>query len=122
MREILFRAKLKSTGRWVQGDLVRLRDGPKAIPHIYGHGEVVSETVGQYTGLTDIVGCRIFEGDIVEYMSEYGQIAYQDGEAMFGIVFDTWCTDFDHVYRSSVEVIGNIHDNPELLEGGDDGN
>ncbi len=53
MREILFRGKTKNTNEWVYGDLVRLKDGNKEIPHIYGFGEVIPETIGQFTGLYD---------------------------------------------------------------------
>ena len=77
------------------------------------------ETVGQYTGLTDKNGKRIFEGDVVEYGEEFGKIAYHNSEAMFAMEFDIWCTDFDHIYPREVEVIGNIHDNPELIGGGE---
>ena len=49
---------------------------------------------------------------------EYGQIAYHENEAMFVVQFDTWLTNFDHMYGKNLEVIGNIHDNPELFKGG----
>ena len=97
MREILFRTKRVDNGEWVCGKL--------------------TITAGQYTGLTDKNGKKIFEGDIVEYKEEYGEIAYDDKQAMFIVQFDTWCTDFDHIYPYELEIIGNIHDNPELLEG-----
>lgn len=72
MREILFRGKMKyengalKKGDWVEGHFVELIDGTTAIPHIYGYGEVFRETVGQYTGVTDINGVDVFEGDIIK--------------------------------------------------------
>ncbi len=122
MCEILFRGKRKNTGEWVYGDLVRLKDGGKSIPHIYGYGEVIPETVGQYTGLTDKNGKRIFEGDIV--FTEHGSIHEEDGNAViewdedtarFVVKWDGLICDFDNFYGHDLEVIGNIHDNPELL-------
>ena len=119
MREILFRGK-DFLGKWVQGDYVHynLSSGKTiAIIMVWGKrsDEVAPKTVGQYIGLTDKNGKKIFEGDIVEYKEEYGQITYSESEAMFMVKFDTWCTDFDHIYGSDLEVVGNIIDNPELL-------
>lgn len=133
MREILFRGKTL-TGEWAEGAYYKQEE-------FYGDSEdasiiitsketldydqalffsvVISETVGQYTGLCDKIGRKIFEGDIVYYASEeeYGHIAYSEDDAMFMVNFDTWCTDFDHLYGKELEVVGNIHDSPELLGG-----
>lgn len=111
MREILFRGKLKQNngdhrkGDWVHGDFVRLHDGNKQIPCIYGFGEVIPETVGQYTGLTDKNGTKIFEGDVVEYKN--GSFVRNHGRR-------------NNPYLQNgglSKIIGNIHDNPELLDG-----
>ena len=130
MREILFRGKTRG-GVWyhgfVKGKSLPNKEGnkmeftPCIIEQTHADIEVIPETVGQYTGLTDKNGNQIFEGDIVEYASdeEIGQIAYHESEAMFVVEFDTWLTDFDHMYGKDLEVIGNIHDNPELLKGGE---
>ena len=117
MREVLFRGKTKQDD-WVYGQYCELTDGKRIISCIYYKGEIIKKTLGQYTGLTDRNEKKIFEGDIVEYKDEYGKIVYHDNEAMFVIEFDTWCTDFDHITGNEIEVIGNIHDNPELLKGG----
>lgn len=129
MREILFRAKLKSDngihkkGEWVYGHYCELIDGKKAIPYIYGNGEVNKNTVGQYTGLTDKNDNKIFEGDIVDY--DYF------GERKIGKIFFNDCGYeienqgcFLCVQSADkeldCEVIGNIYDNPELLKGGEE--
>ena len=134
MTEILFRGKRKDNGKWIEGYLVKLGRESFSDPERYGIcnkalplggsgvyynlkiDEVIPETVGQYTGLTDKNGNKIFEGDIVEYKEVNGEIVYHDQEAMFAVCFDTWLTDFDHLYGKDVEIVGNIHDNPELLE------
>ena len=126
MREILFRGKRKDNGEWVYGDFVNLKDGKKLIPHIYGYGEVIPETVGQYTGLTDYKGNKIFEGDIVDvkYDIQYtGVSAERIGH--FEVVFDNGCfmkknkKGLFHFISSDVcKKVGNIYDNPEILKGG----
>lgn len=132
MREILFRGKTL-TGTWAEGAYYKQEE-------FYGDSEdasiiitsketldyeqalffsvVIPETVGQCVGLTDKNGKKLFEGDIVEYKEEYGQVTYSESEAMFMVEFDTWCTDFDHLYGKELGVVGNIHDNPEFLIGG----
>lgn len=133
IREILFRGKRKDNGEWVEGDFckpcnivfvsmgydeVLKRDN---IP-ICNDCEVIPETVGQYTGLTDKNGNKIFEGDICSKFSNYS-----GKKICFPIVFEQGL--FYAKYSETagmplcdvcekVEVIGNIHDNPELLEGG----
>lgn len=110
MREILFRGKTKN-GEWLEWTLLgALLANPRITT------EIELKTVGTYTGLKDRNGKKIFEGDIVEYREEYGAVEYHDQEAMYFVCFDGWLTDFDHIYGKEVEIIGNIHDNPELLE------
>lgn len=128
MREILFRAKMRTDngeykkGDWVFGDLVRLKDGEKTLTMIYGFGEVDSSTVGQYTGLTDKNGRRIFEGDILKYINEDDEPHYITvvfDECAF-LIDDQGIIDSDLLTSYTclgIEVVGNVIDNPELMEG-----
>ena len=126
MREILFRGKRVDNGEWVYGfpyETYRNCHSREVIacpPNEFGQGkyiEVVRGTLSQFIGLADKNGRKIFEGDIVEYKEENGEIVYDTETAMYIVSFDTWCTDFDHIYSREIEIIGNIHDNPELLGG-----
>lgn len=138
MREILFRGKRTDNGEWVYGDLIRDCICNTTVQHIgyYLYGEVadtenddvvsvIPETVGQYTGLKDKNGKKIFDGDIL-YSSgaieDYSLIVVRfDG----GLFFDYYlkqlgeCHDTEAVqnkdWTEDCEIIGNIHDNPELL-------
>lgn len=126
-REVLFRGKRIDNGKWVEGNLfVSDTDGRTHIlvgtRRITIEWEVYQETIGQFTGLTDKNGKRIFEGDIVRCGT--GRICkvtffISPGVSGFDLVpiggFDAppphkWSLFAD------TEIIGNIHDNPELLE------
>ena len=136
MREFLFRGKRTDCEAWVEGDLLHYESGEMAIckgfsnygyeaTEIIGRYKVIPETVGQYTGLTDKNGTKIFEGDIVECVSDGEQavISWLKYFACFGLSFDGWCRGFDNYddnLPSDFEVIGNIHDNPDILKGGGD--
>lgn len=125
MREILFRGKRANNGEWVEGSLICYADG---CTFICVQGEnmdflakfaVIPETVGQYTGLTDKTGKKIFEGDIVK---AYNTLGEDDGIGVvhWSDLFVAWhMADCKCMYSSEIasyEVIGNIHDNPELWE------
>ena len=115
MREILFRGKNKC--KWFYGDLRHLNDGRVTIcqdgePFPY---EVYPETVGQFTGLTDKNGTKIFEGDIVEYEGKRYSFNYLPHYARFSPVKPN--TVFCVFAYQRGEVIGNIYDNPELIGG-----
>lgn len=138
MREILFRGKRKDNGEWVKGYYYESRASgcfiltPKIktrkkdgiiIEDAFDVYEVIPETVGQYTGLQDKNGNRLFEGDISIIHSPnigddegYFVIVWDDESARFVLRGETLECDFDYLYSTNVEVIGNIHDNPELLE------
>lgn len=122
MREILFKGKQTDNKKWVVDNSVLFF---KNSTKIYGalnewrEVEVIPETVGQYTGLTDKNGTKIFEGDIVNYNGTNHKVVFETrGEsAYFGIEIsniETWrfCLE---VPAKLMNVIGNIHDNPELL-------
>ena len=120
MREIKFRGKSLKDGKWVYGYYV-LR--PFQTHCIYGSDfveEIAPDTLGQYIGLKDKDGREIYEGDIVHYRAatedsfpnptaEYDGVVYYDecGELCFGNFLAAYC--------SSVLVLGNIYENPELL-------
>ena len=134
MREILFRGKRTDTGAWITGDIVHdyWIGGEQflgtAIRYptngIYSFPISVDEsTVGQYTGLKDKNGTMIFEGDIVgfdEFPGSHHRIYFDVDNARWTderIEDGDTCTDyygFDFVRDSTV--IGNIHDNPELIK------
>ena len=121
MREILFRGKRVDDGEWMFGNLTLWGDGGASIDQEPTEGSplyaVDTETVGQFTGLTDKNGKRIFENDIVNI--EYPKTTVKNcvieymGASFFGSTpTDSW--ELDGYY--DIEVIGNIHDNPEILE------
>ena len=114
MREILFRGKTKG-GEWYFGFFIKRR----GIANIFKNGmlyEVESETVGQFTGITDKNGVKIFEGDIVQrgvitFSRGKFQGTYYDGS---GDLAEDW---EDDLYQErNIEVLGNIYENPELLQ------
>jgi uncharacterized phage protein (TIGR01671 family) len=144
MREILFRGKNVDNGAWVYGSFIPDMLEVFCITDIDGfikpfslNKEELTEvrversTVGQFTGLTDKNGTRIFEGDIVKGKSEYfgngslnqkAVVLYDRGQFLlsFGETLEECkqLNDFEvvGVWSGDVEVIGNIHDNPELLK------
>lgn len=119
MRKILFRGKRLDNGEWVEGDLVNsvYKIGDTCVGtygSFLGMHQVAPSTVGQYTGRQDKNGKRIFEGDIVEHAGKRFVIEYIEKYCRFagtrpGIVFAGFA--FEHC-----EVVGNIHDHPDLME------
>ena len=146
MREILFRGKMIDTGAWVEGAFCmkdcddpfgELLDRPSIIKYEEPHSgywfRVDPETVGQFTGLKDKNGKKIFEGDIISDGGMDGIpriVRWYETLAQFEcpLVRKHWAYEYNDVplwsmQSKKTEVIGNIHDNPELLEGGaEDGN
>lgn len=113
MREILFRGKRVDNGKWVVGYFFNLNDRESDLP----------KTVGQYTGLTDKNGKKIFEGDIIVITDAYGNkvtytVEYKPTAfcvSQLGVNYSTYLGDFNNG-KYEIEIIGNIYDNPELLE------
>lgn len=131
MREILFRGKTEYMGKWVQGDLYKnlksvFISADNAGSYAKTNHPVHPETVGQFTGLTDKNGTKIFEGDIVKDEYILGKVVYNTKQEDFDGAASFMIDDVDDGLQSyrfwnSVEVIGNIHDNPELIGGADNG-
>ena len=149
MKEILFRGKRIDNGEWVDGyyyenkisgcfilsHKIKVRGkGGVVIKDSFEVFEVIPETVGQFTGLTDKNGKKIFEGDIISAITlDTGN--EQRAVVCFGNFMDEnngdeyigFFIDFDGIKttitqlameecKNRIEVIGNIHDNPELLD------
>jgi len=158
-REILFRGKRIDNGEWVEWFLVdscyglvllpKLNNGETSLYHVDGNEwnvcsyEILPETIGQFTGLTDINGKEIFEGDIVRWVFEQhyweaviSTVPNNKSNTLYAMETFHNCTTDDegefYTYKRSnsrngslndieylsreCEVIGNIHDNPELLK------
>ena len=138
MRDRISRGKRVDNNEWVEGFYVNVPEhykqemsGKSYIVSI-NNGlfmEVVPESVGDYMGLTDKNGKRIFEGDIVRYRHEFWQCPMQSvveycADKWNYPAFDLKDNDYEeanglqlaHEMEIEFEVIGNIHDNPELLE------
>lgn len=130
MREIKFRGKRLDNGEWIEGDLLRMNDHwfifPDPEPEGIDKYEVDPATVGEFTGLKDKNGKEIYEGDIMD-MEVFGEediyfhcpvlIIFIDGA--FHIAEDEESVWAPICNICISEVIGNIHDNLELLKGGE---
>lgn len=127
-REILFKAKRKDNGEWVEGQYVYitnpLTEDGKPIKHLICDGTNIfndlidPDTLCQCTGLTDKNDKKIWENDIVELPDGEGYFTceWEEDAARFVMNGDGLTVDFDNYWSYQTEVAGNIFDNPELLE------
>ena len=132
MREILFRGKRKDNGEWIEGYYRKKQDPFGNIQHLisyskspvaWGNRDVDPETVGQYTGLTDKNGKKIFEGDILSAYLDFDEDSPKELtyiQVVWNLV--SWCIKekgyIDPMVKKDCEVFevaGNIFDNPELI-------
>lgn len=119
MRQIKFRGKRKDYGYWLYGDYCSLPNSTILFiseKQAVDFERVITETVGQFTGLTDKDGKEIYEGDIMSNGTSDYTIEYRNG-AFRLIRHDISCYVISDVDISEFEIIGNIHDtshtNPE---------
>ena len=139
MIEIKFRGKLKETGKWIYGYLIKGKycyiltkdDFYNAVVSINGHMStsvniVIPESVGQYIGICDDTNDKnnLYSGDIISYYNSYsdktyiGVIKYDERQCCFAIFdkyTDEWERECDWMKIKNVKKLGNIFDNPELL-------
>ena len=142
MRDIVFRGKLVDNGEWISGDLRHWRNGRVGIHNdaLRCTQVVIPETVGQYTGLKDKNGRRIFEGDILQgddypfYNSRtnernyFAEVVWFENSPAFGLLtfknpkskvrgISDGNSEYMEDFRTDEwEVIGNIWDNPEFFK------
>lgn len=141
MREILFRGKQVGNDKWVEGGHYENKTGKYIISPAFVAHLIIPETVSQFTGLTDRNGVKIFEGDIIRWhddteLSVSGQIAevcfgkYKDADSAFDDIYplgfyirfsDKNCITICWLdeYKNCFDIVGNIYDNPELLNEGE---
>ena len=133
-REILFRGKRVDNGEWVYGQYIKacehwhrfgkhedwitrgaIQNG--GIINLWGRCAVIPETVGQFTGILDKNGKKIFEGDILLKGFEKVLVKWNANQCRWGIYSNNYeICGFNESTQGYFEVIGNIYDNSELLE------
>lgn len=122
MRTIKFRGKTVSDGFWVYGDLHIVTPYPHIHPAVGIRENIEPKTIGQFTGLLDIHGREIYEGDVVRVRVTNNRFTrnprFEIGSVKYDDYYGRWDNGFlGRFFSNRMEVIGNIHDNPELIEG-----
>ena len=135
MREILFRGKIKGSGEWVEGNLATVKwwlDGspitviipsdsyldPRSGQGTIRYVEVIPETVGQWTGRYDRINFKkIYEDDVVEAMMDHGPAGWIKERIIVEFAYAPGGYQWKYFDMNTMEVIGNIHDNPDILRG-----
>ncbi len=127
MREINFKGKCPKDGKWFDGSLIidgkdyriAWRYPDKWAVFCTGDEEVIPKTVGQYTGFEDKKGNMIYEGDII-LVTKYSKIFKRKKVYKYVVTFDMDYAGYKVLNKKNrkydIEVIGNVHDNPELIE------
>lgn len=124
MRQIKFRAQDVASNKWLYGDLRHHKNDVCIFEQGGTKGEQVKrETIGQFTGLTDIDGREIYEGDVLHFDEHNYRMVWLDNTGEFAAlkiehsmlnfpvnycVVSFWC-------KKDLKIIGNIYDNPELI-------
>lgn len=121
-REIKFRGK-DPKGGWVEGYYLQDLTQGEMRSYIFNcpcYWEVIPETVGQFTGMFDYSKKEIWEGDIVNVscLNYTGLAVIKFIDGAFCMVGENWIESLNGFDTDSLDIIGNIHDNPELMKGG----
>ena len=130
MQEILYKAKRADTKKWVQGYIVRPHrrdDEGNVIMWVFNALDekgwvsecvVDAETVCQYIGLPDAHKEKLWEHDIIHIPGEdeHFHLQWDKDSARFAMISESLIVDFDNYWSYEVEAVGNIFDNPELME------
>lgn len=121
MREIKFRGQRLDNGEWIEGDLLRMCGRtfifPDLAPEGFDHYEIDEATVGQYTTKCDRLQCEVYEDDIVrDELGSIGVVIFIEGAFAVDFGEGIELQELNTGVLEVCEIIGNIHDNPELLK------
>lgn len=122
MRKIKFRGKSLDNGKWAYGFVLFSQDKSEAVIALLTATESVcdnvdTDTVGQFTGLHDKNGKEIYEGDIVRFdnhLQGVSKVLFDSGQ--YTVESKNYSTALTYRIANHIVIIGNIHDNPELLK------
>ncbi len=128
LREIIFRGKRKSDGKWLYGaylppDYTHWNE--PSIADCNHRFEIRPDSLGQFTELCDSEGKEIYEGDIISFLyrrkTQYGVVVFGNGKYYVKSKADMRRSELSSVkWFTDIHVVGNIHDNPELVKGGEE--